>query len=40
MFLNLSLLRSPYNWVTVWLMALLGLMLLAIITPEEHDIGA
>lgn len=33
--LNFSLLKSPYNWLAVTLMALFGLALLALVTPEE-----
>lgn len=35
--LNYDLLLSPYNWAAVILMALLGLALLAILSPESSQ---
>lgn len=33
--INLDLLKSPYNWLTVILMVSLGLLLLAVIAPQQ-----
>jgi len=32
---NLDLLKSPYNWLAVILMVSLGLLLLAVIAPQQ-----
>jgi prepilin signal peptidase PulO-like enzyme (type II secretory pathway) len=37
-FINVTFLRSPWNWATVALMALFGLMLLAFLFPEDEVI--
>jgi hypothetical protein len=34
--LNLELLAHPLNWLTVFLMCLMGLMLLAMLSPEDN----
>lgn len=34
-FLNLELLKSPYNWVIVFIMTAFALFLLSAIAPEE-----
>lgn len=34
--LNLDLLKEPYNWAAVVIMALFGLMLLAVVSPEGN----
>lgn len=33
--INLDLLKSPYNWLTVVLMIGFGLMMVALVSPEE-----
>jgi hypothetical protein len=35
--LNWSLIQSPYNWATVAIMALFGLVLLAVLFPEPSN---
>ncbi len=35
-FINWDLISHPYNWATVVLMALFGLALLALISPEPQ----
>lgn len=32
--INLDLLKSPLNWITVFLMVAFGLVLLAMVAPE------
>lgn len=34
-FINTEIISQPYNWVTVIIMALFGLALLAIVSPQE-----
>lgn len=33
--INWGLLANPYNWATVIIMALFGLILLAVVSPEQ-----
>jgi hypothetical protein len=33
--LNWELLREPYNWATVIIMALFALVLLSVVSPEQ-----
>lgn len=40
MLINVAFLRSPWNWVTVALMALFGLMLLAVLFPETDPLSS
>lgn len=35
--INWNLIRSPYNWLTVTVMALIGLVLLAVLFPEAQS---
>lgn len=37
--LNWALLSSPYNWATVIIMALFGLVLLTLVSPQSDDQG-
>lgn len=34
-FINTEIISQPYNWATVIIMALFGLALLAILSPQE-----
>jgi hypothetical protein len=34
-FVNLELLAHPLNWLTVFLMCLMGVMLLGMLSPED-----
>lgn len=36
-FLNLALLREPYNWITVFLMSVFALALLSLIFPQTQS---
>lgn len=38
--INFELMRSPYNWATVVIMALFGIALIAIVSPERSDSDA
>lgn len=35
MLVNWGIIQSPYNWATVLIMALFGLALIAIVSPES-----
>lgn len=35
--LNMALLKSPYNWATVAIMAMFGLLLLSILFPQSDN---
>jgi hypothetical protein len=37
---NFELLKSPYNWATVIIMALFGIALIAIVSPETSGSDA
>jgi hypothetical protein len=37
MIINWALIRSPWNWATVAVMALFGLVLLAVLFPEADN---
>lgn len=35
-FLNLAILKEPFNWITVVLMVMFGLLVLAVLSPETE----
>lgn len=37
--INVQLISNPYNWATVIIMALFGLILLALVLPEANPEG-
>lgn len=36
-FINMDLLRNPYNWAAVLLMVLFGLFLVTLISPQTSE---